>query len=331
MMDIFYMFTDELDKGEDISYPKALTSKPVNENEFERQWNEILDDFSDYLKKSGNTKSLGLNKVDEDLSSVLAMIDDARKTEPLLTRKKTTETYPFYQTEGYCYHMNNLKELVQNRKDELFPFVAIDPRRKGIIDYLVSGAFTKSGGGFYGVKLYPRLGYHPQCKPMDKVYAYCSKNKIPIITHCGTKGFPPFNHWDFDDFGNPANFIPALEKYPDLIIDFAHFGIDDKTNEWAPTIIDLITCGKYPNVYTDLACYTDDDELQAKANLINKNDKLKSRVMMGSDFDVVYFAGGDSMVEYYNKFKKYFDPATLLAMRKDNPARFLGHKSFTKE
>lgn len=330
MMDIFYMFTDELNKDEDISFSKSRMPLTTPNDELERQWNEILDDFSQYIK-SGKQKRLSVkDELAEDFETVLAIIENERNEDEHLQKNRMSKGYPFYQTKGFCYHMDNLKDLVKERKGELFPFVAIDPRREGIIDYLLTGAFFKGDSPFYGVKLYPRLGYHPLCKPMDKVFAYCSQNKIPIITHCGTKGFPPFDHWDFDDFGNPANFVPVLKKYPNLIIDFAHFGIDDETGQWVKTITELINNDMFPNVYTDLACYTSDEDLAVKATLINQNEKLKSRIMLGSDFDVVYFAGGDSMQDYYNKFKAHFSPEVLLTMRRDNPARFLAQKSITE-
>ena len=220
---------------------------------------------------------------------------------------------------------NNLKNQIDSlqelsAKGNCYPFFCVDPRRTGIIDAILNGQYiTKKQGGFYGLKLYPRLGYHPMSDRLPELYAYCAKNEIPIITHCSSGGFPPW-HTSSGDFCNPENFRPALISYPNLIIDFAHFG--SGTIQWGNSIIDLMKT--YPNVYSDLACYTgEDDIINFKQSFWNE-DIVKQRTMYGSDFDVFYFTKTDlDMDDYINAFKKEFTPDELTNMMVTLPPVFL--------
>ena len=133
------------------------------------------------------------------------------------------------------------------------------------------------------------MGFHPQSKPMDAVYQYCSDHNLPIIFHCGMGGFPPSTTWKYFDFGNPLNFEQVIKKYPNLKIDFAHLGSSDPTCEWANTIIRLVN--ENDNMYSDLACYTSIDQLTPMKKFWDGNPKLKTRLMFGADFDVMYFTG----------------------------------------
>lgn len=327
MMDVFYMLAYPLDKDQDLEPIKGLRAASVDEEEFQECWNEILDDFTDYIQsqKTGLKATKGA-AADGKIRLALQVIEEERSVKETLKLKssalKADRTNGFYQTEGYCYHMEKLMDLVNIRKNELYPFVAIDPRRPGIIDALLTGNFFKGDKRFYGVKLYPRMGYHPQCKPMDAVYKYCSDNNLPITYHCGKGGFPPSTSWPHTKYGDPLNFEPIVKKYPNLKIDFAHMGSTDPQHEWAKTVARLVN--ENDNVYTDLSCYTSTDELDPMKVFWDENPKLKTRLMFGTDFDVMYFTDRVTMKVYYDNFKQVFQPDELKAMMHDNPMRFLG-------
>ncbi|MCX6236739.1 MAG: amidohydrolase family protein [Bacteroidia bacterium] len=327
MMDIFYMLAYPLYKDGDIQKVRGLKMAQVDEKEYQDRWNEILDDFKTYVQlQKLALKATAKGEVGGNVEQALQIIEEERHVAETLRLKsgalKSTGFEGFYQTGGFCYHLNNLVDLVIKRKGELYPFVAIDPRRPGIIDTLVSGSFFKGDGRFYGVKLYPRMGFHPQSKPMDAVYKYCNDNHLPIIFHCGMGGFPPSTTWKYFDFGNPLNFEPVVKKYPKLKIDFAHLGSSDPSYDWAKTIVRLIN--ENDNVYSDLACYTSTDELKPMKKLWDANPKLKSRLMFGTDFDVMYFTGKVNMQIYYKNFKTIFKPDELKLLMCDNPVKFMG-------
>jgi len=328
MMDIFYMYAYALDKDEDVQVNKLMQIEPVDEEFFQQCWNEIIDELIFHIKGKHSTENKGLLLGESsEFSEALQMIEEERSVKEPLAKglnllRSTADDY--YHTEGFCYHMDNLMELVETRKGELLPFVAIDPRRPGIIDALVNGEFTTGENRFYGVKLYPRMGYHPQCKPLERVYEYCNEQKLPIIFHCGKKGFPPTDNWPHTDFGNPENFKPIVAKYPDLKIDFAHLGSSDDTYTWAQTIVDMINDENNHNVFTDLSSYTNLTKLRSKMDRFWSNEKLKTRLMFGTDFDVMYLAdkGTVDMQIYYNNFKTVFTDAELRTMMNDVPSLF---------
>jgi len=327
MMDVFYMIAYTLDKDQDVHQTKGLRATSVSEMEFQECWNEILDDFSRYLQtQKAMLKASKGGDVDAKIGLALQIIDEERSVKDTIKSKsrtiKLSKTQSYYPTEGYCYHMDKLMELVENRKGELYPFVAIDPRRPGIIDTLLTGTFFKGEKRFYGVKLYPRMGYHPQCKPMDAVYKYCSDHNLPITYHCGKGGFPPSTDWPNTEYGNPLNFEPVVKKYPRLKINFAHMGSTDPSYEWARTVVRLVN--ENDNVYTDLSCYTGVDELTPMKKFWDDNPKLKTRLMFGTDFDVMYYTDRVTMQVYYDNFKQVFKPDELKVLMHDIPIQFMG-------
>jgi predicted TIM-barrel fold metal-dependent hydrolase len=319
MMDIFYLLAYPLNKGESVTPTKMVTFKKINDIDFQKAWDEILDDLEKHIKSKRSKVKLAKDTIIYD---PLQAIKDERKVEEILTHKAgLVRAKEFYQTAGFCFHLNNLVNLVTKRKGELYPFIAVDPRRPGIIDEIISGKYVSSNGPFYGIKLYPRMGYHPQSAPMDALYNYCNEQKIPITFHCGKGGFPPGTGWKYADFGNPVNFEPIIIKYPNLRINFAHLGSSDPTYDWANAIIGLMN--KYDNVYSDLACYTHIKDLKGAKNFWNSNPTLKSRLLFGTDFDVMYFTGRITMALYYDNFKKYFSSSDLTLLMHANPIKFL--------
>ena len=213
-----------------------------------------------------------------------------------------------------------LEELSKN--GNCYPFFCVDPRRPGVINAILDGQYvTRKPGGFYGIKLYPRLGYHPMSDKLPLLYKHCAKNNIPITTHCSTGGFPPW-HTDAEDFCNPENFRQILDANPGLIIDFAHFG--NGSAIWGNSIIDLMK--SYPNVYSDLACYTTDKDInQFKLLHWDSIDIIKQRTLYGSDFDVFYFTEtGRDLHDYIHTFKDNFTKDELHNMMITLPPKFLG-------
>jgi predicted TIM-barrel fold metal-dependent hydrolase len=306
---------------------KAIKAGVVDETEFQQYWDLILDDFSRYIQsKEPAQKGEMVAAVDEKALNAIKLIEEERSVAGALKvrsmKSGPSDDQGFYPTDGFCYHFDNLMDLVKKRSGELFPYIAIDPRRPGMIKALLSGEFFKSDSRFYGVKLYPRMGFHPQCKPMDDVYKFCSDNNLTIIFHCGLAGFPPSTTWKYSDFGNPVHFEPVVKKYPNLKIDFAHLGSSDDTHEWAKKIIQLIN--ENENVYSDLSCYTDIDDLKRVKTYLDDNLKLRERLMFGTDFDVMYFTGRITMQKYYDNFKSVFSADELKILMTENPVRFFG-------
>jgi predicted TIM-barrel fold metal-dependent hydrolase len=210
--------------------------------------------------------------------------------------------------------------------EPIFPFLAADPRREGILDALKDEKLISKKGPFYGVKLYPRLGYHPASKPVQEILNICIERDLPVTTHCGISGFPPGNFsfdgsgiWKYNDFGDPKHFESALKK--GLRIDFAHLGSSDPTFKWAKTIVSFME--KYKNVYSDLSCYTSKEDLKEIIKLFGNNATFKKRIMYGSDFDVMNFTDKTiSLEQYCRNFSDLFQ-REIDNMRNRNVLSFL--------
>jgi len=112
-------------------------------------------------------------------------------------------------------------------------------------------------GVFWGVKMYPRLGFAPdnfdKFPHLHEMYTACADNGIPVIAHCSrgpmciadyvnysrygvqtnntpaAKAEDSINYlqhefWFADNFTSAASWENVLSKYPTLKIDLAHFG-----------------------------------------------------------------------------------------------------------
>jgi hypothetical protein len=156
---------------------------------------------------------------------------------------------------------------------------------------------------FAGIKVYPPLGFSPW--PKDKIdelekvkllYKICSERRIPIITHCSDGGFKTVKR--AQDFSNPGNeWKEVLENYPDLIVNYAHLGNQDKSNEWENQIIDYATDNN-KKIYTDISCMAKDDDYYKKvSNIIEKHPDMEDKILFGTDF-VINLIWSESYNEY---------------------------------
>ncbi|HSQ42239.1 MAG TPA: amidohydrolase family protein [Fibrobacteraceae bacterium] len=237
----------------------------------------------------------------------------------------------FLDTRGFRYQRLQLVSLQRKHRNNVFPFLAVDPRRTGLIKAILQGRIPVGKGlSFCGIKLYPRLGYHPQCEELWPLYEWCAAHRVPITTHADRIGFPTpglerLLGLDYGEYGNPKNFVPILEAFPKLVIDFAHFGMSEP--QWADCIADLMQ--HYSGVFGDLSCYTSLSCLKSfKARQWQKK-LVQQRTLFGTDFDVMYYvAPGINLQEYYqNVHNCGFSTAEWSALTCDTPKRFLGLNS----
>lgn len=177
-------------------------------------------------------------------------------------------------------YKDQIKEHAQLAKENprVKPFLALDPRTQRInkiklID-LVKEHFEVDSPNFYGIKLYPPIGFSPTDPILmgdeqnPSIYGYCIDKGIPITVHNSNSGFSCFSNelfvtgwayykkkWNrtyklkrFNDdkiefrkrffsiyigkaikeratvLNHPKIWEKVLEKFPNLTINFAHFG-----------------------------------------------------------------------------------------------------------
>lgn len=191
----------------------------------------------------------------------------------------------------YTEQLHEIKKLCEKYPHKLLPFVAIDPTNPDALT-IFEKTFSKEFN-FFGVKIYPALGYLPSHPLLMKIFAICEEKNIPITAHCGNgevrynKGFfiknidgitslrdpagsyipyeKPFNKLFLTNnqfrtfFNTPANWAPVLARFKKLRINFAHFGSGPEWIKFAEyrnnTYVSKIIdfMQTYENVYADIS------------------------------------------------------------------------------
>lgn len=100
---------------------------------------------------------------------------------------------------GFGEQIVQLKELCEmpGMTDKVLPFLAVDPRREGIIEF--AQKHVGKDKLFKGIKLYTPNGYSPTDPLLygnegerDGLYAWCEDNHIPVTVHNSDSGFATF-------------------------------------------------------------------------------------------------------------------------------------------
>lgn len=235
----------------------------------------------------------------------------------------------------------------RNYKGRLIPFVHFDPRRANALQSI---RYWIEQRGFKGVKLYPPLGYRPDDPLLDPIFGYCAANRVPVITHAsgGTVRHKKymFNKDDATRLAAPSNYIPVLEKYPDLRLCFGHFGGDkswlafrknplfsnDYRNEptatWQKEIRELMS--NFKGVYADLSYVIFSDLLNLKVlKVLLQDPVVLQRTLFGSDFYMVAMEQtSEKEMSFY--LRSEISPREYLAISNTNPQRFLGKSNLQR-
>ena len=180
----------------------------------------------------------------------------------------------------------------------VIPFFNVHPDRTGEFDALelFKKAFDFSDEGalrYFGLKIYPSLGYLPSHPVLMEMYAVCEQKGIPVLTHCssglthstnslidnvrgvfvkddGTQVDGPHRFSCGNSraarvreyrtfFNKPHHWIPVMERYPNLKLNLAHFGGDESWKTYTKgedtKWVDTIIqlMHDYPNVYADFS------------------------------------------------------------------------------
>ncbi len=202
-----------------------------------------------------------------------------------------------------------------------------------------NGSFnTIPSAMFAGIKLYPPLGFDPwPDNPLAReacttLYKYCEKKHIPITTHCDDGGYRVIPLPEAEHYTNPERWIPVLERYPELYLNFAHFGHryqeSHKTSKnWTLTIVELIN--RYPHIYADVSFNGCDFEYWTwlekfiTSRTETTRELLRKRIMFGTDF-LINLLKIDSYRSYVKGFlESDLDHGLKRAMLTQNPLSFL--------
>jgi predicted TIM-barrel fold metal-dependent hydrolase len=259
------------------------------------------------------------------------------------------------QAVDYFTQIDDMRNLRNKYPDKLLPFIAIDPNNPKAYEIFLK-AFSPDYN-FFGVKLYPSLGYLPTHPRLMNILEICEEKRIPVTAHCsGASVHTSYRHiknirgrklnakgeiveykdnkWFFrkkkyaNYFNHPKNWIPVLETFPKLKLNLAHFGssreweklVKAKKNNWAYEIIYLMA--RYENVYADFSMNIYDENLFDTFNFLLKEDELLAkRALYGSDFYMVVTEGHFRKIK--NNFILAMDENVMQQIACENPRKFL--------
>ncbi len=211
----------------------------------------------------------------------------------------------------------------------ILPFLAIDPNNKEAFEYFLSAFlanYNTTGipelnnvAPFFGLKLYPSLGYSPSDPILLDLYEICEQKSIPITTHCGgirtrtnkreieigyrkiengqikdsKKTVKVYSKQNFKNiFLDPLHWEKVLKMFPKLKLNLAHFGDNIEWKNYHANNHDpktyifktLKMIKDFENVYADISySYSNEENINA-IQIMMQNSDYKHRILNGSDF-----------------------------------------------
>jgi predicted TIM-barrel fold metal-dependent hydrolase len=199
---------------------------------------------------------------------------------------------------------DELSDLARDPENagRVIPFATIRPDARGAAEEVRR---CIEDLGFRGLKLYPRLGYPPDHPVlMNEVYPLLVEHNLPVMSHCSRGGVTgrQLTRAKAEEWSAPQAFLPVLEAFPTLRVCLAHFGgesdwrayvehgIDPRDpaarpKNWQVAIRDMLTCGQYPNLWTDIS-YTlfHFEDFVPFLQVFLQDEAVARRVLFGSDF-----------------------------------------------
>ena len=239
----------------------------------------------------------------------------------------------------YRYQVKLMAEVAARHPGRLMPFIMFDPRRRSAGELVIKALEQL---GFLGVKMYPALGHHPDpnsllnepaiSEQLAMVYAHCQDHQVPITTHCSRGGAysgdlircRPLVH----EFSQPSSWQGVLRTFPNLRVNFAHFGGKflefDNPRSWCSQILRLMR--EYEYVYADLAYH--DALVQEKASppywdalrTLVESELYRKRILFGTDWLMIRHTW--SVEDYVRPFL-HLPKLYLLQIAFKNPLDFL--------
>ncbi len=271
-----------------------------------------------------DTADLVMQELDKDAAIVALMMDILREEDK-------------DDDKQFLKQINDTSDMILAYPGRIFGFVKVNPIRTN--HYLLMQTALEQKG-FWGVKLYPSLGYEPDRPELIKVYEYCAANGVPVLMHCNHGGFKRDD--TTSDLCNPARWrdILARPSLSGLKICFGHFGGNENLTKpeidpdsWTGTILSLMK--QCSGVYADISFHTDPmvgcDGMsadQCQANYLNNitgmlmQDDYKDRILFGTDTWLVRMVCGEA--DYWQYYRSKLGEGVFTLISETNPANYLG-------
>jgi predicted TIM-barrel fold metal-dependent hydrolase len=190
-----------------------------------------------------------------------------------------------------------------------------------------------------------------------QIFEVCQAKRIPVTTHCGEGTIHSSryyieniegqrmdannqpeeiceNKWFFTRnsyaryFNHPKKWEPVLHAFPQLKLNFAHFGSDKeweklangKNNTWVSRIMDMMT--RYENLYADFSFNISNYKVyQIFKEKVEENILIEKRALYGSDYYMVVTEGHFRSIK--TDFTTAMGDSVMRKIAFENPRSFL--------
>lgn len=339
MFDLEYCFQED--------YNEERIVRMIRNKDKHKEYDKLIDHTKQLSTHVGNQIDL-LQKIglsNRDVKKLKKLLEEVLKLAGKLKKPQDSiehGVFMWHEDTGYEIQARQILELRSKYKDRIYPFLAVDPRRRNIKN--IVELFVGEGKPFHGVKLYTPNGYSvtdPVLFDKGGVYEYCQNNKIPITAHCSSAGFSTFVkklevkgivyineeiqeapknkkiefETDFIHDGSkaveeralvlnyPALWEVVLDKYPYLYLNLAHFGgFDDK---WRNEIYRLLCKSDNDGVLKYPNLYTDLSAMAFKEELINVKENYFDNSPANVKQKFMYGSDYYLVMIYSNSFEEY--------------------------
>ncbi|HAN79530.1 MAG TPA: hypothetical protein DCQ31_18075 [Bacteroidales bacterium] len=214
---------------------------------------------------------------------------------------------------NYIEQINEVKLI--GKDFAILPFVNLDPRRfenpitfnkksYNLYDIFLK-AFTSENllksklvvgktTPFFGVKIYPILGYKPSDERLMPIFSICEKFQIPVTTHLGgtliiqNPEIPNTSGLASGELNQAELWLPVLKAYPKLRLNIGHFG---GVTEWQlaktgtstkiPAVLKLM---EYENVYADISYIIAEETIHDILLSYLKKPEVLKKTLYGTDY-----------------------------------------------
>ncbi|MGM0407884.1 MAG: amidohydrolase family protein [Bacteroidota bacterium] len=327
----------------------------------EKKFDDILDHIIDVNKDNEFDelfKIMNMNSMQEILKHYYEHFAYQKNVICTPLMMDLEEGWYFKAKKSVNKQIDELKNLMNDYA--ILPFLAVDPRKaekagKNNLYQLFLKAFTPDNDGnqFYGIKIYPALGYLPSDKWLWPIYEICEKKKIPVTTHCGgtiirtnRKDLNLKGYQIIDDevvslklnfvensgkkraefLNNPKLWEPVLRQFPKLKLNLGHFGGTEQWKQLAETSFNetIKTINRlmgYENVYADFSFNIAKDScFDVFLDYLQNNYTVRNKSLYGTDYWMVLSAG--DFKKNHKEFIKRLGEYKKLLLRQ-NPEKFL--------
>jgi len=188
MVDFEYLFRKKYNASDETIY-----DSDKRKDQFAKmlgKFNNIRDDIKKLLAKENSG-------ADKDKIELLTRFINETENKSNPEGTNVSDAYLEDEIKSYGRQLETFSKLKFEFKDDFLPFLAIDPRRPGMMKTIIEN--VGPGKTFTGIKLYPPMGYSPTDPFLygkndkdDCLYRYCIEKQIPIIAHCSAGGFCTF-------------------------------------------------------------------------------------------------------------------------------------------